>query len=214
MKKRIGPTAFLAAILLAPSAWAHPHVWVTAQAEVMFAPDGKVTAIRHSWTFDEAYTAYVTQGLDKNSDGKLTPDELQDLAQENTAGLAEFGYFTIVKANGRKQAFDPPREPGMAMNKKQLVMTYLLPLKNPVPASGAFALEIDDATFFVYFTLGDGQGAIKLTGAPAGCATTVAKAKALDAATQQVLQDEGVFQTPVGANVGLQYSNKAIIACP
>ena len=31
---------------------------------------------------------------------------------------------------------------------------------------GAFALEIDDATFFVYFTLGDGQGSIKLTGAP------------------------------------------------
>jgi ABC-type uncharacterized transport system substrate-binding protein len=214
MKKLIGPLAFVVAALLAPAVFAHPHVWVTAKAEIIFGPDRKVTGIRHFWTFDEAYTAYVTQGLDLNRDGKLTPDELQGLAQENTSGLAEFDYFTIVKANGKKQAFDAPREPSMLMDKKQLVMTYLLPLKNPVSASGAFALEIDDATFFVYFTLGDGQESIKLTGAPPGCATTVAKAKALDTATQQILQDEGVFQTPAGANVGLQYSNKAIIACP
>jgi ABC-type uncharacterized transport system substrate-binding protein len=214
MKKLIGPVGFVVAALLTPAAFAHPHVWVTAKAEIIFGPDRKVTGIRHFWTFDEAYTAYVTQGLDLNRDGKLTPDELQGLAQENTSGLAEFDYFTIVKANGKKQAFDAPREPSMLMDKKQLVMTYLLPLKNPVSASGAFALEIDDATFFVYFTLGDGQESIKLTGAPPGCATTVAKAKALDTATQQILQDEGVFQTPAGANVGLQYSNKAIIACP
>lgn len=214
MKRLIGPAAVAAAILLAPAAWAHPHVWVTARAEILFAPDGKVTGLRHSWTFDEAYTAFVTQGLDTNKDGMLTADELQGLAEENTSGLAEFNYFTSVKVNGKRQAFDPPREPRMAMAGKQLVMTYLLPLKGPVTASGALALEIDDPSFFVYFTLADGEAALRLTGAPRGCATTVAKAKALDAATQQMMQDEGVFQTPAGANVGLQYSNTAIIACP
>src|SRR4051812_14876067 len=108
MTKLIGPIALVAAVLLASAASSHPHVWVTAKAEIMFQPNGKVTGIRHSWTFDEAYTAYVTQGLDKNRDGKLTPDELQGLAEENTSGLAEFDYFTVVKANGRKQAFDAP----------------------------------------------------------------------------------------------------------
>ena len=119
MKKLIGPVAFVAAALLAQAAGAHPHVWVTAKAEIIFGPDRKVAGIRHSWTFDEAYTAYVTQGLDKNGDGKLTPDELQGLAEENTSGLAEFDYFTILKANGKKQAFDAPREPSMHMDKKQ-----------------------------------------------------------------------------------------------
>ena len=99
------------------------------------------------------------------------------------------------------------------MAKDQLVMTFLLPLKAPAPASGAFGLEISDPTFFVYFTL-DGTESLTLTGAPSGCATNIAKAKAIDAATQAILQNEGIFQTPAGANLGLQYANKAIVACP
>lgn len=192
---------------------AHPHVWVNARAEILFGPDGKVTAIRHSWTFDEAYTAYVTQGLDKNNDGKLSSDELQGLADENTGSLSEFDYFTFVKAGGKKQAFDPPREPRMVMEKNQVTLTYLLPLKAPVSASGVFAIEITDPSFFVYFALADGTPII-LKDAPQGCATNVERAKTLDTATQQMLSDEGLFQTPAGANIGLQYANRAIVACP
>jgi ABC-type uncharacterized transport system substrate-binding protein len=216
MRRLIGQAAVAAALLLAsfPEAWAHPHVWVTAKAEILFGPDGKITGIRHDWTFDAAYTAYVTQGLDQDGDGKLTPQELQGLADENAASLSEFGFFTVAKANGKKLVFDTPREPRMELAKDQLAMTFLLPLKAPASASGFFALEIDDPTFFVYFTLGEGTASLKLTGAPSGCVTSVAKAKAIDAATQQILQNEGIFQTPAGANLGLQYSNKAIIACP
>ena len=216
MTRHLGRTGLLAVLLagLASPALAHPHVWITAKAEIVFAPDGRITGVRHSWTFDEAYTAYVTQGLDKNGDGKLTPDELQPLADENTASLSEFGYFTVVKVNGRKQAFDAPREPRMVMEQKQVALSYLLPLKNPASASGSMALEIDDPSFFVNFTLADGKDPIVLADAPHGCATTIAKAKPLDAAMQKILQDEGVFQTPAGANIGVQYSNKAIIACP
>jgi ABC-type uncharacterized transport system substrate-binding protein len=215
MTRRLCVKAIFAAVLagLATPALAHPHVWVTAKAEIVFAPDGHITGIRHFWTFDEAYTAYVTQGLDQNNDGKLTPEELQALADENTASLDEFGYFTVVKVNGKKQAFDAPREPRMTMEKTQVALSYFLPLKKPASASGSVAMEIDDPTFFVYFTLGD-QSSITLANAPQGCATTVSKAKQLDAAMQQILQDEGVFQTPAGANMGVEYSNKAIIACP
>src|SRR5918993_4457778 len=116
MTRHLGLKSALTAMAvgLSSPALAHPHVWVTAKAEVVFAPDGKVTGVRHHWTFDEAYTAYVTQGLDKNNDGKLTADELQELAKVNTESLADFEYFTHLKANGAKQAFEGPRDPTMA----------------------------------------------------------------------------------------------------
>jgi ABC-type uncharacterized transport system substrate-binding protein len=195
----------------ASPASAHPHVWVTAKAEIVFAPDGRVTGVRHHWIFDEAYTAYVTQGLDKDGDSRLTPEELQGLADENAASLNEFDYFTVLKARGKPQAFDAPREARMSMDKTQVAMSFLLPLKAPVASSGAVSIEIEDPTFFVYFSLSDSKAAISLANAPQGCITSIAKAKPLDTTMQQILQDEGAIQTQA---IGIEYSNRAIIACP
>ena len=213
MTRHLGLKSALAALGLglAAPALAHPHVWVTAKAEVVFAPDGKVTGVRHHWVFDEAYTAYVTQGLDANKDGKLSPEELQDLATENAASLNEFDYFTILKARGKPQSFDPPREAMMSMEKTQVAMSFFLPLKAPASSSGAVSIEIEDPTFFVYFSLSDGQAAISLADAPQGCITSIAKAKPLEASIQQILQSEGAIQPQ---DIGIEYSNRAIIACP
>lgn len=214
MNVRLGLILCLTFLLAGVSvpALAHPHVWITARAEVAFS-DGKVTGIRHHWTFDEAYTAYVTQGLDRNNDGQLTPEELQELANENAAGLEEFEYFTTLKVSGKPQAFDNPREARMVMDGKQVAMSFLLPLKAPAPVTGPMAIEIDDNTFFVYFSLVD-KAAVTLANAPQGCVTNVAKAKPLDATMQQILQDEGAIQASPGANFTMEYSNRAIIACP
>jgi ABC-type uncharacterized transport system substrate-binding protein len=196
---------------LASPALAHPHVWVTAKAEIVFARDGRVTGVRHHWTFDEAYTAYVTQGLDTNHDGKLSSEELQDLATENAASLTEFDYFTVLKARGKPQAFDPPREARMSMENTKVSMSFFLPLKAPAAPSGALSIEIEDPTFFVYFSLSEGQAAVSLADAPQGCVISIAKAKPLDASMQQILQDEGAIKTQ---DIGIEYSNRAIIACP
>lgn len=216
MKRRLGRILSLAALLTGFSlpVHAHPHVWISAKAEVVFNPDGQVAGIRHHWTFDEAYTAYVTQGLDQDGDGKLTPEELQDLANENAAGLTEFDYFTTMKVKGKPQAFDPPREARMTMDDKQVAMSFFLPLKAPAPVNGPLSIEISDSTFFVYFSLAD-QSSVTLADGPEGCVTRVAKAKPLDAAMQKILQDEGAIQAAApGANFSVEYSNKAIVACP
>jgi ABC-type uncharacterized transport system substrate-binding protein len=213
MTRHLGPISALAALsvgLVSP-ALAHPHVWVTAKAEVVFASDGRVTGVRHHWTFDEAYTAYVTQGLDKDSNGKLTPEELQELADENAASLNEFGYFTVLKARGKPQSFNPPREARMTMEKTQVAMSFLLPLKAPVAPTGAVSIEIEDPTFFVFFSLTEGNAAVSLANAPQGCVTSIAKAKPLDATMQKILQDEGAIQAQ---DLGIEYANRAIIACP
>src|SRR5437870_4318879 len=34
----------------AGAAFAHPHVWVTAASELVYAPDGSITGVRHAWT--------------------------------------------------------------------------------------------------------------------------------------------------------------------
>src|SRR3954471_353135 len=80
--------------LVATAASAHPHVWVVAKSAVVYAPDGTVVGIRHSWAFDDMYSAFATQGLDQKTKGEFTREELQSLAQVNVESLKEYDFFT------------------------------------------------------------------------------------------------------------------------
>src|SRR5260221_613571 len=49
--------ALAAALVLLPAgADAHPHVWVTVKATVLY-DNGMITGLQQEWTFDEMYTA-------------------------------------------------------------------------------------------------------------------------------------------------------------
>ena len=79
---------------------AHPHVWTTVRAEIVFGPDHRVTGIRHIWAFDEFYTAMAIEGLDTDKDGVYSKEELAPLAKVNVESLKEFDYFTFVHVEG------------------------------------------------------------------------------------------------------------------
>ena len=92
-----------AAIALgAAAAQAHPHVWITATSEVVYAPDGAITGVRHAWTFDDMFSTYALQGIETKTKGVYTREELAPLAQTNVESLKEFGFFTFAKADGKK----------------------------------------------------------------------------------------------------------------
>lgn len=204
----------LTAIVTTAPALAHPHVWVTARAEILYGADGKVTGVRHAWTFDPAYSAYVTQGLDTNADGKLAPEELKELAKTNAEALVDFDYFTVLKANGAKQAFSAPRDYGMVYEKDQATLSFVLPLKTAASAGKALSLEVYDPTYFVAFSMAEGDAAVTLAGGPKGCATTVTRPKPIDAGPQQNLSEAFFEALTASADFGASYANRVIVACP
>lgn len=200
--------------MVVPAA-AHPHVWVTSRSDVLFDTDRKVTAIRHVWSFDEAYSAFVTQGLDTDGDGVLSAEELKELARTNVESLADFNYFTQIKAGGARQAFTPPQDYSLSYKDKILTLTFTLPLARPAPGR-VLGIEIYDPTYFVSFAMDPGPAALTLAAAPAGCAVNVTRPKQeiVDLPQQKSLSE--AFFSSLGANsdFGLQFANKAIVACP
>jgi ABC-type uncharacterized transport system substrate-binding protein len=216
---RIGPFRLvlgLAMLVMAGSAWAHPHVWVTAQAEILFTPDGRVSGLRHAWTFDPGNSTFMTEGLDANHDGKLTPEELREVARENTLSLAEFNYFTFLKANGHKQEFSEPTEYGMTLADGLLTLTFVLPLKTPTAAGKTSSVEIYDPTSFVSLSMAAGD-AVTLKGAPRGCTVAVTGPTPQTSLTAQKPQQlsEAFFQALTSAaHYGEQFANRVRIVCP
>src|ERR1700716_1828698 len=100
--------ALVGVAITVEAASAHPHVWVTVKSELVYAPDGSVTGVRHAWTFDDMFSVFATQGLETKKKGEFTREELAPLAEVNVESLKEYDFFTHAKANGQKIEFKEP----------------------------------------------------------------------------------------------------------
>ena len=207
--------ALAALAMTAATASAHPHVFVTIKSELVFAPDGSVTGVRHAWTFDDMFSVFATQGLEAKTKGEFTREELAPLAEVNVTSLKEYDYFTYAKANGKKIEFnDPAAGYYLDYDKKETVLTlhFLLPLKQPVKAKD-MTLEVYDREFFVDFSFAEKEPA-KLVGAPAQCKVTVGKPQEMNAALAQQLSQLGPNQRDSSLTIGAEYANKILVKCP
>jgi ABC-type uncharacterized transport system substrate-binding protein len=213
---RLAAAALAVTLALSVSARAHPHVLVDAKAEIVFDDKGEITAIRHIWQFDEAFTAFAVQGLDANNDGKLSDAELEPLAKVNVESLAEFDFFTFLTVAGKDWDFVPPSEYWLEFHNARLTLFYTLPLKTPVVVNGKATLEIFDPEYFVAFSLVK-DSPIVLDGAPAGCKTSIRLPGELDPATAAVLgavpADERVLPPDLRRAASV-LANVITIACP
>ena len=95
-------------LAFAVPAQAHPHVWVSMHSEVVFAPDGTVTGVRHDWAFDDMFSAFATQGYESKVKGQFTREELAPLAKVNVESLKEYDYFTYATVDGKKAKMGEP----------------------------------------------------------------------------------------------------------
>jgi ABC-type uncharacterized transport system substrate-binding protein len=208
-------TCALASLLLAAgAASAHPHVWVTMKSAVVYGPDGAVTGVRHSWTFDDMYSAFAVQGLESKKKGEFTTEELKPLAQVNVESLKEYDFFTFAKANGKDVTFVDPVDYHLEFNAKDTVLTlhFVLPLKTPMKTK-TINLEVFDPTYFVDFALAE-KDPVSLEKAPPGCQFSVAKPQEMTAEMARKLADIPADQQIPDNSYGAAFSNKISVKCP
>jgi ABC-type uncharacterized transport system substrate-binding protein len=218
---RSGPTSRAsraAAVLISlcasvAPALAHPHVFVGAKAEIVFNAEGKIVALRHAWTFDEMYSAFQTQGAAK--DGKrATREDLAPLAKVQAEQLADFGYFTVAKASGKKQEFGAPSEVSLEEGEDKLVtLRFTLPLKEPASAAKAFTLQVYDPTYFVDFRFDD-SNSVRMIGAPQGCSVSIVTPPPLLAEDAKKKEESFFSGLSPGAEFGLKLASRGVVACP
>ena len=191
---------------------AHPHVVVAVTSEVIFA-DGKVAGIRHHWTFDDMYSAFITANLGK--DGKdPTTAELQPVAQTNVESLKEFDYFTVPKMNGKKAIFGAPKDYSMTFDGRDKTATLHFTVPLAEAAYGKlFVFQIYDPSYFVAFSFEKGDP-VKLLGAPQGCSLSVSKPRALDSEESKKLNESFFSGLSPGSDFGAKLADRAIVACP
>ena len=191
-------------------AQAHPHVWITATSELIYAADGSITGVRHAWTFDDMFSTYALQGIETSTKGVYSHEELAPLAQTNVESLKEFGFFTFAKADGKKEKFEEPVDYYLEFKDGQLTLHFTLPLKTPV-ISKELVLEVFDREFFIDFKYAD-KDPVKLVGAPAACQMSFLRPN--DGSANALKLGEQSFASGGNANYGMMFANKITVQCP
>ena len=210
MHRLLGLLVAGAAALAPTMAQAHPHVWITATSELIYAPDGTLSGVRHAWTFDDMFSTYALQGIETKTKGAYSREELAPLAQTNVEALKDFAYFTFARADGKKEKFQEPTEYFLEYKDAALTLHFTLPLKAPVKPK-ELVLEVFDPAFFIDFKLAD-KDPIRLVGAPAACAMKVQRPTDGTASAQKL--NEQNFLSGDNSNYGAMFANKITVDCP
>jgi ABC-type uncharacterized transport system substrate-binding protein len=200
----------LAVLACASPARAHPHVWATVVSELICAPDGSVTGIRHHWTFDDMFSVFAVQGLQSKEKGKFTRAELAPLAKDSLDSMKDDGYFTYATVDGAKVPLADPPPSDYWIDYKDAIVTlnFTLPFKTPVKAKD-LKIEVYDPSYFIAVTLAK-QNPVKLVGAPAGCKVAFEYPREMTYALGKMLSNETNPSSQWGAN----FANKITVTCP
>jgi len=200
---------------LARPSHAHPHVWATVRSEILVDTEGRITGVRHAWTFDEFYTAMAVQGLDTNGDGIFSKEELDPLAEVNVNSLKEFDYFTFVHVgDGDGLPLKPPQDYSLDYDKGLITLHFTLPLETPLDARGqAVKVDVYDPSFFVAFGFAT-ETPVTLSGAAIkGCVAEVEKPDPESEADAKAFSEAFFSQLGPGSNFGSQFAQTVTVRC-
>ena len=179
----------------------------------MVFENGRVTGLVHAWTFDEMYSTFATQGLDKDRDGTFSREELAELTQVNVEHLGQQKFFTVLRHERRFVSFGPVRDAWSEVVGGKLRLHFTVPVATPFAAeSKPVTLQVYDPDYFVAFTPADGEP-MRLVAARQGCKLDFTPPKTGNAAVGSL--SESFFQAiNTNANFGQQFAATFTVTCP
>lgn len=154
--------------LCASTAIAHPHIFIDAKATILFNGDGELIGIRHAWTFDETFSAWQIQGLDTNEDGITSSEEMQELAEENMRGLAEYGFYTYAGKASMTLPMAAMDDARFTYEDGRSTLTFGVEPGDPYRIEDQIEIAINDPEYYVAIEFADASS-VTLQNAPAGC---------------------------------------------
>lgn len=207
----------VALVLFPPAAIAHPHVWVTSKTEIIHDAQGRVSGFHHHWTFDEVFSTFAVQGMDKNGDGKFDRKELEALAKVNITSLSEFDFFTFATNADKPVKLGAPSDGYFLSHEEgKLTLHFVLPLKTPLDARKTqIKFSIYDPTYYVAFSYAETSPVKLASNAPKGCHIEMHKPAPPSSKEQNLSDLSEAFYKELGegSDLGGQFSRDVLIAC-
>lgn len=214
---RLSAAATLVLTMAAAPAGAHPHIFIDTGLEIVLDAEGRATAVKVAWVYDDFYSLVMIQdlGLDPDADGRLTPEEQAKLSGFDMAWDADYEGDLYVLAGDRPVKLGRPQEWTADYRGDRIISLHTRPLEVPVPVTEPLVLQVYDPGYYTAYTI-LGQPRLSGPGA-AGCSVQVFEPDLTEAdrMLQQMLQEYTADQSleqdfPA---VGAAYAEEARVTC-
>lgn len=201
--------ALFCAVLAAPAAWAHPHVFVDVSLRFLPGDEGRVAGVEVTWRYDDFFSLLVLEdrGLDPDGDMVLTEDERDALIGFDLRDWPEgFEGALFLFRDGQPVALAPPRATFADLDGGQIVTRHIRRF-DPIPAGGLVGRPYDPS-YYGALTLQE------VDGLPGPCRAAIEQAdtEAADAIVAKLggTPDEGFFEE---VQVGIHYADTFEVTC-
>jgi ABC-type uncharacterized transport system substrate-binding protein len=149
--------AALCLTCLATPVLAHPHIFVDTTHQLIFDDQGRLSAVRVTWDYDElfSFTMLLDEDYDTDGDGHVTGDELEGFRLWD-AGWVE-GYKGDIElfVDGRELVLEPPTDWDADWHDGRAVSIHTRVLVEPVDISSGLILRAFEPEFFTAYTITD-----------------------------------------------------------
>ena len=193
---------------------AHPHVFIDAGVEIQFDTEGRATAVRVVWVYDDLTSLLIIEdrGLDPDVDGILTPAETASLAGFDMNWDVGFAGDTYALAGDVPLVLGPPHDWTVAYDQGRIVSSHLRKLDAPLrPDSVPLVVQVYDPGFYTSYAIASDP----VLTAGAGCAAQVF-APDTDAAQDQLEKALAEFSGDPESDfpaVGALYAEEVRVTC-
>ncbi len=158
MIRCLAPAAALAlALPFGQPAEAHPHIFVDTGLELIHDAEGRLVALRISWTYDELFSLLMLEdlGLDSDYDAVLTDAEMKTLQGYDMDWPDWYEGDVHVEVSGATVALGPPRAgPAELLPNGMLTSEHTRRLERPVDgATEDVVVKVYDPTFYTAYSI-------------------------------------------------------------
>lgn len=151
---------------------AHPHVFIDATVEVIFDAEGRASALRIGWTYDDLFSLVMVEerGLDPDYDGTLTAEETARLSGFDMNWDPGFPGDTYALLGEAPLDLSRPKDWTAVYADGRITSTHLRSFDQPVDlGAGPLVVQVYDPGFYTAYGI---VGTPVLTGRE-GCVAEV-----------------------------------------
>lgn len=196
---------------------AHPHIWIDTGVEVILDAEGRVSAVRVQWDYDEFYSLLLIEerGLDADHDGTASEAERAALNGFDMNWIAGFEGDTYLRRADQPVTLSAPQDWTADYREGRLRSTHLRRIEPPLPLDQPLTLSVYDPGYYSAYAL---PQAPRFTPAlPEGCDVTLQKPDpaTVDQRLLDLLASYGPDQDPEEdfPAVGAQFAHGFVVTC-